>query len=135
MTNPDIPLPRLADVYAVVDGRPSFGERERLSPGEEMASLLAYLNAGHLIGESTTRDADVVDRLKGRSVPAGHRTDGFWIWSDAVTYYLNIYGFAPQPDFLRHIRARQYRYEQPSADRVLLAGDVLDRTVRSATPH
>jgi len=100
-----------------------------------MANLLAYLNAGHLVGRNMDRSADVVDSHKGRSVPTSHRTDGIWLWSDAVSYYLNIYGFAPQPDFLRHIRARNYRYEEPSPDRITLACETLDQIDGASRTH
>jgi hypothetical protein len=33
------------------------------------------------------------------------RTDGTWIWTDAVTFYLEEYHLAPEPDLLAHLRA------------------------------
>jgi hypothetical protein len=35
-------------------------------------------------------------------------TDGFWIWCDASTYYLERYGLAPDRGLVGHIRARGF---------------------------
>ncbi|GAA4509613.1 hypothetical protein GCM10023191_071010 [Actinoallomurus oryzae] len=48
----------------------------------------------------------------GAVVPSHVHTDGWWIWSEALAYYAWRYGIAPEPEFLRHIRARGYRYPE-----------------------
>jgi hypothetical protein len=52
--------------------------------------------------------ADVMDNRRHAVVPMNFRTDGHWVWADAVAYYLRTYGLAPDADLLEHIRARQY---------------------------
>lgn len=47
---------------------------------------------------------DVVDRERGAIVPTNFRTDGAWVWTDTVTYYLEQHHLAPDPDLLEHIR-------------------------------
>jgi hypothetical protein len=44
------------------------------------------------------------------------RTDGRWIWTDAVAYYVREYGLAPEAKLLSHIRSR--RYEPTPVDAV-----------------
>ncbi|WP_179332389.1 hypothetical protein [Streptomyces sp. Tue6028] len=40
-------------------------------------------------------------------VPAIFRTDGTWVWSDQIAYYLDRYGYAPDPGLRRHFATRQ----------------------------
>ena len=42
----------------------------------------------------------------GQVVPASFRTDGEWIWTDTVAYYLDQHGLAPDEELARHIDAR-----------------------------
>jgi hypothetical protein len=49
-----------------------------------------------------------MDNRRHAVVPMNFRTDGHWVWADAVAYYLRTYGLAPGADLLEHIRARQY---------------------------
>jgi hypothetical protein len=46
---------------------------------------------------------DVVTPERGAVVPMDVRTDGRWIWSDAITYYLERYGLAPDAELVAHI--------------------------------
>ncbi|WKU05339.1 hypothetical protein [Micromonospora sp. HUAS LYJ1] len=83
----------------------------------EAAQVLGYLDAGEPLLSTTTREPDVLDTSLGQVVPQSFRTDGTWIWTDTVAYYLRTYGLAPDGEFLAHIRDRGY--QSTSIDDVL----------------
>ncbi|HVT66522.1 MAG TPA: hypothetical protein VHF26_02150 [Trebonia sp.] len=72
-------------------------ERERIG---------AYLRGGFPVLTSSARLADIVDPTAGEAVPASFRTDGEWIWTDTVEYYLSRHGLAPDERLIEHIRGR-----------------------------
>lgn len=74
----------------------------------ERERLATYLRSGRPVLSTTAHEADRVDRLRGDVVPLSFRTDGAWIWTDAVTYYLEVHGLAPDPDLTAHIAASRY---------------------------
>lgn len=41
----------------------------------------------------------------GAVVPAGHRTDGHWVWPEAVADHLAEHGLAPDPELAEHLLA------------------------------
>lgn len=98
---------RLAPVYDTVSagGEPSFDPRRpRLAPADR-EPVAALLDGGSVLMSTATRLDDVLDPVSGRGrVPAGFRTDGRWVWSDAVTYYVRVHGVAPVADLLLHLR-------------------------------
>ena len=110
--------PRFADDHPIVADP---DRRRRLSD---------YLKAGRPILSTTARHIDRVDRTRGQVVPLSFRTDGAWIWTDTVTYYLDTYGLQPDNELTSHIAARGYRC--PNVDDVTArrAFDVL----RSSSP-
>jgi hypothetical protein len=65
--------------------------------------VLAFLDAGTALLETTQRMSDILDPERGPIVAMTYRTDGAWIWTDTVSYYLREYGLAPDPDLLAHI--------------------------------
>jgi hypothetical protein len=71
---------------------------------EEADRVTAYLETGIPLLVTPDRAPDVVIAGAGTTVPTGYRTDGTWIWSEAVAYYLRRYGFAPEPALLDHLR-------------------------------
>jgi hypothetical protein len=50
-----------------------------------------------------------VDGTRGKVVPLSFRTDGAWIWTDTVTYYLETYGLEPDSELAAHVAANDYR--------------------------
>lgn len=76
----------------------------------ERDEILTYLRSGAIVAPN--RDVlirDVFDLTRGRVVPMAFHTDGSWIWSDISTYHLQERGLAPEPDFLAHVTAHEYR--------------------------
>lgn len=84
----------------------------------ERSRVRAYLDGGTPLLVSTEMAGDRVDPGLGPVVPATLRSDGEWIWSDAVGYYLDRYRLAPDDGLLTHIRRRGYR--PTGIDRVAL---------------
>ncbi|GHH56455.1 hypothetical protein [Lentzea cavernae] len=81
-------------------------DRPRLDGGRR-TSLLDRLRAGHPLLTTTLAEPDVLRPDLGSVVPLGLRTDGDWIWSEAVTYYLARHRVAPEPGLLRHLEASE----------------------------
>ncbi|WP_329110956.1 hypothetical protein OG792_17785 [Micromonospora sp. NBC_01699] len=75
---------------------------------DERDRILRYLRHGVPLVITTTLLDDVVDPARGAAVPMSFRTDGTWVWSDAVAYYLDRHGLAPTAEFTEHIRAGRY---------------------------
>jgi len=90
----------------------------------ERDRLLGYLRGGEMVMTSTARMYDVVDPEQGEVVPMTFRTDGTWIWTDTVVYYLDRYGLAPDPPLTAHVEARCARGEEPGTD--------MDTAIRAA---
>lgn len=122
---------RLAPVYdgVTADGTPLFDlDRPRLkAPDRE--PIATVLDAGSVLMSTTACLDDVLDPADGRArVPAGFRTDGAWVWSDAVAYYLRTHGVAPVADLLSHLdRRRTDSPAQPDAVALFRATAALTR--------
>jgi hypothetical protein len=58
--------------------------------------VLAYLESGTVIRSTAELRDDVVDPRRRAAVPWNFNTDGAWIWSDAIAYYLRVHALAPQ---------------------------------------
>lgn len=97
----------VARVFDSVDVQagPAFApDHPRITDAAERECVLEYLRAGGLLVGTPAQMEDVVEPGRGRVVPVNLRTDGSWIWSDAVTYHLARYSLAPDDDLLNHIR-------------------------------
>ncbi|MFC3455542.1 hypothetical protein [Amycolatopsis speibonae] len=99
----------LARVFDVVDPEtgPGFAPGHPLvEDPEELRALVAYLTGGTPILVTPSLLDDVLDPERTAVVPTNFLTDGTWIWTDTVTYYLENHGMAPEPCLLGHIRER-----------------------------
>jgi hypothetical protein len=106
-TDPNMPQPRLAQVFDGVDplSGPYFGDGHPVIAEFLRKRLLDYLaSAEVLLGDLGTLD-DVVEPTAVGAVSAGFRTDGAWVWPDAVVYYLERHGLAPDPELIQHVLA------------------------------
>ncbi|GGM63465.1 hypothetical protein ACFFX1_14135 [Dactylosporangium sucinum] len=111
---------RFAELFDPVDevGGPGFAADRPTLDSRERREVLEYLEAASAVLTTTTLMDDVVNGRRRGAVPMNIRTDGAWVWTDAVTYYLRNYGLAPDPDLLQHIRTR--RYDPPRVDAVAI---------------
>ncbi|AYC40558.1 serine/threonine-protein kinase [Streptomyces griseorubiginosus] len=88
------------------DGGPAFGRAHpRIDSAEERADLLECLRDGRPF-MFLQDEPDRVEPNRGRVVPAHFRTDGTWVWSDQIAYYLQRYGYAPDPELRRYFATR-----------------------------
>jgi len=74
-----------------------------LSPPERDV-VLDYLERGPRLVTAEQTETDELDPSKGDVVPGGWRTDGRWVWPEAVAYYLRVHGVAPEEAFLAETR-------------------------------
>ena len=120
----------LARVFDVVDPEtgPGFAPgRPRIEDPAELRALVAYLASGTPVLVTPSLLDDVVDPDRTAVVPSNFVTDGEWIWTDTVTYYLERHGLAPEPGLLAHIRGRGATAGPVAADVVRrAAGFVLE---------
>jgi hypothetical protein len=103
----------IAQVFAQPSARVGDDAHTWIGDGEERQRVTAYLRAGAPILMTTALQPDLIDPARGRVVNASFRTDGMWVWSDALTYYTSAYGLAPEGDFYAHIRGRHYACPVP----------------------
>ncbi|GAA2564486.1 hypothetical protein GCM10010435_41080 [Winogradskya consettensis] len=110
-----IQLARVFDRADPVTG-PMFDPEHPTMTGPDQPHLvLGYLNGGQVLLATTDRMTDILDPARGAVVPMSYRTDGTWIWTDTVGYYLTTYGLSPDADLLAHIRAHDHTVPAVSA--------------------
>ncbi|GHH56532.1 hypothetical protein [Lentzea cavernae] len=85
------------------DGFPFFTPDHPVVPVQLRPAVLAHLLAAPIVLATSATDADVVERERGQVVPLTLRTDGAWIFSDALGYYLHHYGLAPERGLLDRV--------------------------------
>jgi hypothetical protein len=103
---PPFKIARVFD-FAKPDTGPGFHPGHRMvTDSAERDRLLQYLASGTLVLHTTARARDVLDPDAGQVVPTSFRTDGEWIWTDTVAYYLEQHGLAPDDELAAHIDAR-----------------------------
>jgi len=104
---------RIAVLFAAANVFPDDPRVSWLTDADEQERIAGYLRAGAPILMTTTLLADRLDPDRGRAVGASYRTDGTWVWSDALTYYVGAYGLAPEDEFRDHIKGRAYACPAP----------------------
>lgn len=93
--------------FAKPDTGPGFDPRHRvITDSGERDRMLRYLTSGTTVLHTTARTRDVLSPDAGQVVPSSFRTDGEWIWTDTVAYYLEQHGMAPDEELAAHIDAR-----------------------------
>jgi len=103
----------IARVFAGPTASVGDGLHTWIADGQVRERIAAYLRAGAPILTTTARQPDLIDPARGRVVGASFRTDGAWVWSDALTYYTGVHGLAPEDEFYAHIRAQHYACPVP----------------------
>lgn len=108
----------VAPVFDGVDpaAGPWFAPDHPRLEGAEQERVAAFLDSGWAVLTTTRRENDVVEPDRGAVVPMSYRTDGVWVWTDTVTYYLRTHGLAPAAELLDHIRHADFR--PPEVDEV-----------------
>ena len=98
---------RIARAFDGVDpaSGPWFAANHPRLSEDEAARVADLLDAGLAVLATTQRMDDVMEPARGQVVPMTYRTNGSWIWTDTVSYYLRTYGLAPDPDLLAELTA------------------------------
>ncbi|QMU77932.1 hypothetical protein GXW83_21780 [Streptacidiphilus sp. PB12-B1b] len=128
---------QLARVYDLVDPvlGPGFTvDHPVLDDAEERARVLDYLASGVPVLSTTARTPDPLDREAGDAVPSSFLTDGEWIWTEAVGYFLERHGLAPDPGLLAHIRYADYAVPELDQETASRAAEYLLRPQPDAAP-
>ena len=115
---------RVAELWVdLIDGVPTLDPAlERADESVEIGRILAYLRAGALVLRAPVCFEDWLDPDRPLVVPFGYRTDGVWLWSDELAYYLEQHDVLPEPGLLAHMRNRGYE-----------VGEVPEAAVRAAS--
>jgi hypothetical protein len=103
-----VEIARVFDRVDPVEG-PQFLPDHDVLTDTEREQVLQFLRSGLPLLVTTERSADILDSSRGPVVPMSFRTDGRWIWTDTVSYYLETYGLSPDVEMLAHIRQTNYR--------------------------
>ncbi|MFY1695440.1 MULTISPECIES: hypothetical protein [unclassified Solwaraspora] len=105
------PEPELVPVFDGVDdaGRPIFADDRPSLDAAERESVAGYLYGSDAVLLTTATMVDVVDPGHGDVVPLTYRTDGRFVWPDAVAYHVRRHGIAPYPPLLAAARTTDYR--------------------------
>ncbi|MBO2454548.1 TNT domain-containing protein [Actinomadura barringtoniae] len=77
-------------------------------PQNEVARVIDYLRHAPVVMAARSYAPDRLDPSRGSQVPLTFHTDGTWVWSGAVAYYLREHGISPEPDLVAHIRAQGF---------------------------
>jgi hypothetical protein len=106
--NATTPIPPVAWVFDGTDpdGLPLV-RRGPLDPAERDA-IANYLQNAPMLTAPGQPGPDQLDLRRGAVVPQTWHTDGQWIWSGSVIYYLHVHALSPQPELLEHLRRRRF---------------------------
>jgi len=99
---------RIAQLFPDEGIEDSADEDRPLLDEAERALLSAYLWAGEPLLVSDEPEADPLDPDGYEMVPMSVRTDGVWIWSDAVALCLDRHGLSPRSELVRQARSRGF---------------------------
>jgi hypothetical protein len=105
---PQIQIAAVFDVVDPHDGPAFHHDRPTIDHETDRERILAYLRGGTTVLSTTAVMDDVVDVTRCGVVPMSFRTDGTWVWTDTVTYYLQEHRLAPDAGLVAHIRACEY---------------------------
>jgi hypothetical protein len=90
-------------------GAPWFSPgRLRLPESVRRQRIADYLTRGRLVVRAVGMMADPLSGSDQPVVPLNYRTDGIWVWQEALAYYLLTRGAAPELEFLCHIEERGF---------------------------
>ncbi|UGT39678.1 hypothetical protein LTV02_26940 [Nocardia yamanashiensis] len=108
---------RLANSFDGMDshGKPIVSsKRTAVSDPNEFAKIEQFLSGGGFAMGTGRKSVDLIDPERGNVVPSTFRTDGEWLWTAAIGYYLTEYRTPIDTDFLTHIRNSGYVASVPS---------------------
>jgi hypothetical protein len=90
---------------ASADGPWFDAEHQVIEDLGQRRRLLDFLAGGEVVLAAGVGLPDVVTGAR-RAVPAGLRSDGSWVWSEASRYYLDRHRLAPDPELAEYAGIR-----------------------------
>ncbi|GIJ44106.1 hypothetical protein Val02_09920 [Virgisporangium aliadipatigenens] len=97
----------------------------------EITQLIGYLKRAAPVLQTPARGPDLYDPAAPEQVPLNYRTDGFWVWTDAIAYYLEYHRRLPERDLIQHVRRQGF--VTPVVDAVTMADAVATVPVSALT--
>ncbi|KZB88394.1 hypothetical protein [Amycolatopsis regifaucium] len=97
---------QVARVFDKVDPEagPMFDpDRPKITDDGERERICEYLESGTLLLVTSVLMDDIVEPERGAMVPTNFYTDGSWVWTDSITYYLREHHLTPDPEFVAYI--------------------------------
>jgi len=110
----------LEDGAPVLD--PTLGIADEKSP---KAEILRFLEGGSVVLRASGLTEDWLSPDHAAVVPVGFRTDGSWLWSAELAFYLSRHGVVPEPAFVKHMSEAQYVARPATPAEVLIAEELL----------
>jgi hypothetical protein len=89
------------------------------------AEMLRFLEGGSEVLGAPGLSEDWLDPAHSLVVPMGFRTDGTWLWSVELAFYLREHGVIPEKEFVAHMAALRFVAKPASPDDVRSAEEML----------
>lgn len=123
-----LPTLRVARLWSdVIEGAPvldaELGRVDAVTPADR---ILTFLGGGTLVVRAAGRSEDWLAPDRPLVVPIGFRTDGSWLWSEELAFYLREHGVVPEPAFVTHM-VRHGFAARPASDAEVRAAEALLR--------
>lgn len=125
---------RIAEVFDGTDanGRPII-QRPAVA-SEEYDRVLDYLEQAPVVTTAPGYDTDRMSPDDTPSVPQTFHTDGHWIWSGAVPYYLRRHTIPPEQELIAHMRGLGFRLPEVNHRSREAAASLVSGQARTPTP-
>lgn len=123
---------RIARLFDSVDASGTPVVQRPPVPEEDREPLLRYLERAPIVLAARGYDTDVLDSERRAEVPMTYHTDGTWIWSGAVAYYLRVHGVPPEPDLVGFARGNGFEVPEVDDDTRRKAVETVNRQAESS---
>jgi hypothetical protein len=120
----------------LVDGEPVLDDTlERADESTPRAQILDFLSGGSGVLRASGYSEDWLVPSHPLVVPIGFRTDGIWLWSEELAYYLRVHNIVPEAAFLAHMSQRRFVAAAATASEIAEAEELLRDTSEGTNPH
>ncbi len=77
-------------------------------------AIVRYLKSFPVVVRTTARQPDALSMSSDPVVPSSFRTDGEWVWSCAVEYYIDIHQVSPGHEFVVYLESIKFHRREPT---------------------
>jgi hypothetical protein len=88
---------------------PSIVENRGKLSGDAVSRVVSYLRGGSTLATTGSMADDWFDPSRTDVAPLEVRTDGIWVWSGDLAYYVERYGVQVPHEMLTHMASRGWR--------------------------